>query len=102
MMAMASSSSLRAGPCRREPDLAVLNCEIDPSLENFQTACAKVGAEGWWHLLPRLEALANARPKGGFFGGGERGKWLGILEPLRKAERAYNEERDAYLRTVEK
>jgi hypothetical protein len=85
---------------RREPDLAVLNCEIDPSLENFQTACTKVSTEGWWHLRPRLEALANARPKGRFgFGPGERGQWLGLLEPLRKAERAYHAERDAYLKS---
>ena len=82
------------------PDLAVLDGEIDPCLETFQTACAKVGGEGWWHLMPRLQALAESRHKR-LFGPGERGKWLGLLEPLRKAEWAYHAERDAYLRKVE-
>ena len=45
--------------------MAVLNCEIDPCLETFQTACTKVGTEGWWHLMPRLEALANAESGSG-------------------------------------
>jgi hypothetical protein len=85
---------------RREPDLAVLNCEIDPCLENFQTACAKVVAEGWWHLMPRLEALAAAQRKG-FLGTGPRKHWNDLLEPLREAEKAYHAERDAYLRKVE-
>jgi hypothetical protein len=46
--------------------------------------------------MPRLEALVAARPKG-LFGPGERGKWDAILAPLRKAEKAYQAERDAYL-----
>lgn len=86
---------------RRKPDLAVLDCEIDPSLETFQTACGHVQSEGWWELLPRLEALVANQPKGGWFGGGERKKWDALLEPLRKAEKAYQAERDGYLREVE-
>lgn len=82
---------------RRVPDLAVLDCELDPCLENFQTACAKVGEEGWWELLPRLEALAAARPEGGWFKKGDRCQWERILAPLRKGEREYQRERDAYL-----
>jgi len=85
---------------RRKPDLAVLNCEIDPSLENFQTACGHVGTEGWWELLPRLAALVAKQPKGsGWFDPGERGKWDAVLAPLRKAEKAYQAERDAYLKS---
>jgi tetratricopeptide (TPR) repeat protein len=88
---------------RRKPDLAVLDCEIDPSLEAFQTACGHVGAEGWWEHMPRLEALVAKQPTGvRWFGGGERKKWDGVLEPLRKAEKAYQAERDAYLKKVEK
>lgn len=86
---------------RRVPDLAVLDCELDPCLENFQTACAKVGEEGWWHLMPRLEALVESQPTGLFGLGGPRKHWHHLLEPLRRAEKAYHAERDAYLRKVE-
>ena len=85
---------------RRKPDLAVLNCEIDPSLENFQTACGHVASEGWWELMPRLETLVAKRP-GGWLGG-VRGQWEKVLKPLQKAEKAYHRERDAYLKKVEK
>ncbi len=87
---------------RREQDLAVLDCELDPCLENFQTACAKVGVNeegegGWWHLLPRLEALAVRidQEASGFFRKSHAADKL--LEPLRQAEKAYHAERDAYL-----
>ncbi len=90
---------------RRRPDLAVLQCEIDPSLDNFQIACRHV-SEGWWHLISRLEALAvqiDGPPKKGFLGfGKKKGAAEALLEPLRAAEAAYHEERDAYLAEVER
>lgn len=85
---------------RRVPDLAVLDCELDPCLENFQTACAKVGEEGWWHLMTRLEALAATQPNG-FLGTGPRKHWHRLLTPLRQAEQAYHRERDKYLKGQE-
>jgi len=86
---------------RPKPDLALLNCEIDPSLENFQTACGHVGGEGRWELMPRLEALVAKQPKGAWLGGGVRGKWDAVLAPLRKAEKAYHAERDACFKAQE-
>lgn len=90
---------------RRRPDLAVLQCEIDPSLENFQTAFTHV-QEGWWHLISRLEALAvqiDGPPKKGLLGfGKKKGAAEALLEPLRRAELKYHRERDAYLAEVEK
>ena len=65
---------------RREPDLAVL------------------GAEGWWHLMPRLESLVSAQPKGSWFRADPRKPWDKLLAPLQAAGNAYHEERDAYLR----
>ncbi len=76
---------------RRRADLAVLQCEIEPSLDNLQIACAQVREEGWWHLMSRLEALAEAQPRL------ER-----LLAPLRKEEQAYHSERDEYIKSVEK
>jgi len=73
---------------RREPDLAVLDAEIAPNPETFRTACDLVGAEGWWHLLPRLEAIAQPLP-----GPDPQSR----VTALRQAETAYNQERDAYL-----
>ncbi|MEO0447962.1 MAG: hypothetical protein AAF191_17980, partial [Verrucomicrobiota bacterium] len=88
------------------PDLAVLQCEMDPSLEKFQTACAQVGEEGWWHLMGRLEALATAMdaaaPKTGLLRNKKSNVAEQLLVPLRKKEAAYHAERDAYLAEVEK
>ena len=83
---------------RREPDLAVLDAEISPTLDTFRTACAQVGAEGWWHLMPRLESLVAAQPKGSWFRTDRHKPWDQLLAPLRAAEKTYHEERDAYLR----
>jgi hypothetical protein len=73
---------------RREPDLAVLDAEIAPNPETFRTACDLVGTEGWWHLLPRLEAIAQTLP-----GPVSQSQ----VTALREAEAEYNQERDAYL-----
>jgi len=72
---------------RREPDLAVLDAEINPTPQSFAAACQAVSA-GWWHLIPRLEAIAGrmkeqADPT--------------LLPALREAEAAYHAEREEYL-----
>jgi hypothetical protein len=82
---------------QREPDLAVLDAEISPTLDTFRTASAQVGAEGWWHLMPRLESLVAAQPKDSWFRADPRARDQ-LLAPLRAAEKRYHEERDAYLR----
>lgn len=69
---------------RRAPDLAVLDCEMSPAPETLEAACAQTGAEGWWHLLPRLEARAGQIP------GAEQ-----FLAPLRQGMAAYQALRDA-------
>lgn len=69
---------------RRDPDLAVLSAEMARTLETFETACAWVGGEGWWHLLPRLELLAGELPGA-----------PAMLAPLQQAEAAYQAGRDA-------
>ncbi len=72
---------------RREPDLAVLDAEISPTLDTFRTACAQVGAEGWWHLMPRLESLVAAQPKGSWFRPDRHKPWDQLLAPFARRRR---------------
>ncbi len=89
---------------RREPDLAVLDAELDPSLDRLKPAIATAMDGKWWHLVERLEALARQidgpPKKKGWFGGAKPGAAEALLEPLREAEAAYHAERDAYLAEV--
>ena len=45
-----------------------------------------------------LNTLRNAQPKGSWFRTDRHKPWDQLLAPLRAAEKAYHEERDAYLR----
>jgi tetratricopeptide (TPR) repeat protein len=64
---------------RRRPDVAVLAAEID--VANVPQAI-EVLAEGWWGLIPRLEAIGAD------------------CSALRTAEAAWNKARDTYLRST--
>ena len=74
---------------RREPDLAVLDAEITPGADTFAAACERV-SEGWWHLLDRLEQLAQDHAD-------QIPDATEMLAPLLEAEKEYHAERDAYL-----
>lgn len=69
---------------RREADLAVLDAEMSPSAETLEVACARIGPEGWWQLLPRLETIASQIP------GSEP-----LVAPLRQGMADYQAEREA-------
>ena len=48
--------------------------------------------------MPRLESVVAAQPKGSWFRTDRHKPWDQLLAPLRAGEKAYHEERDAYLR----
>ena len=85
---------------RRVPELAVLDAELNPTLETFRAACERVQA-GWWHLIPRLEALVPRLPRerAGLFSRAKPNQQATqLLQALLEAERQYHAARDAYLK----
>ena len=75
----------RHGYGMRKPDLALLNAELGEP-DSIRPAIAAVEAEGWWALLPRLEALLKDHPK-----------CINDLDRLLDERVKYNWERDDYL-----
>ena len=75
----------RHGYGLRKPDLALLNAELGEP-DSLRPAIAAVEAEGWWALLPRLEALLAGRPE-----------FTNDLHRLHAARKEYDRERDEYL-----
>lgn len=88
---------------RRKPDLAVLDLEIGlattESTENTEIMIRNAldaVAEGWWFLIPRLEAVRDRMQDPGLRAQLDQG-----LARILDLEQAYHEERDAYLKAQE-
>lgn len=83
----------RHGYGRRKPDLAVLDAEMASAEASeaeltaaLHAAIVAIEDQGWWGLIPRLEAFLSDRPA-----------FAADFQRLHLAREAYNQERDAYL-----